>query len=114
YAEPKIISYVSKNCFWPAPKVDSAIIKITPSKLRGPTPQFASLFFKIVRAGFSQPRKQLAGNLLALSRAEGSKSLKLSKKEVEEWLKKNGVNPTQRAETLSIEDWKNLSNNFPV
>jgi len=28
YANPKIISYISKNCFWPLPKVDSAIIKI--------------------------------------------------------------------------------------
>jgi len=40
------------------------------------------LFFRVVKAGFSQPRKQLAGNLLALSEVEGSKQ------EAENWLKK--------------------------
>lgn len=102
YAEPRIISYVSKNCFLPAPKVDSAIIKIIP-KADG-HPVFAKLFFKIVKAGFSQPRKQLGGNL--------AKMLKLNKKRVETWLLKNNINPTQRAETLSVQDWKNLTKGF--
>jgi 16S rRNA (adenine1518-N6/adenine1519-N6)-dimethyltransferase len=104
YAEPKIVSYVSKNCFYPTPKIDSAIIKITPCSGLGEVigaPSSADLFFKIVKAGFSQPRKQLAGNL--------SKSLEIEKKEVEVWLFKSGIKPTQRAETLSVEDWKNLS-----
>ncbi len=119
-AGPKIISYVSKNCFWPAPKVDSAIIKITPHAVtRAPTSREAGgrgspdlnsqLFFKIVKAGFSHPRKQLAGNLLALSKDEGSKEL--AKKKVADWLKKSGINPTQRAETLSVQDWIRLVDN---
>jgi 16S rRNA (adenine1518-N6/adenine1519-N6)-dimethyltransferase len=99
YAEPKIISYVSKNCFWPAPKIDSAIIKITPF---GSKPSLdPNLFFKIVKAGFSQPRKQIAGNL--------SKNLKLPKTQIDNWLIKNNIKPNQRAETLYIEDWKNLT-----
>jgi len=108
YAEPKIISYVSKNCFWPAPKIDSAIIKIIPARnasrsdAGGPAPD---LFFKIVKAGFSQPRKQLAGNL--------SKMLKLKKDQVDTWLLSNNIKPTQRAETLFIADWQNLTNSFP-
>lgn len=105
YADPKIVSYVSKNCFLPAPKVDSAIIRITPREF----PVFAKceyreLFFRVVKAGFSQPRKQLAGNL--------SKSLKLSKEQTFAWLAKNNINPKQRAETLSINDWKNLANSI--
>ena len=101
YAEPKIISYVSKNCFWPAPKIDSAIIKIVPeNKYSVPT----DLFFKVVKAGFSQPRKQLAGNL--------SKTLEIEKKKTAEWLLKNGIEPKQRAETLSIADWVNLANSL--
>jgi 16S rRNA (adenine1518-N6/adenine1519-N6)-dimethyltransferase len=104
YAEPKIISYVSKNCFLPAPKIDSAIIKITPLASKpGLDP---NLFFKIVKAGFSQPRKQLSGNL--------SKILKLPKTQTDKWLTENNINPTQRAETLSIEDWKNLTKTFRV
>ena len=105
YAKPKIISYVSKESFWPKPKVDSAIIRITP---RQPAPYrnevsgagFREQFFKIVKAGFSQPRKQLVNNL--------SKMLKLDKEIVKIWLLKNNIQPAQRAGTLSIGDWKNL------
>lgn len=109
YAEPKIISYVSKNCFWPSPKVDSAIIKIVP---RGQTSRPAGgltspdLFFRVVRAGFSHPRKQLAGNL--------TKSLKIKKTDVEKWLAKNKIDPKQRAETLSVQDWINLTESFKL
>jgi len=113
YAEPKIVSYVSKNCFWPSPKIDSAIIKIVPRRgqTSRPTGGLTSpdLFFKIVRAGFAHPRKQLANNLLALGQTEGSKTLKLEREKVEAWLLKNNLKPNQRAETLSIEDWKNLT-----
>lgn len=100
YAEPKIISYVSKNCFYPAPKIDSAIIKIHP------TGQFSEaspdLFFKVVKAGFSHPRKQLAGNLVS--------GLKIKKEEAEKLLLANKIDPKQRAETLSVENWVSLAN----
>ncbi len=101
YAEPKIISYVSKNCFWPPPKVDSAIIKIKPQINTEKKQIDADLFFKIVKAGFSQPRKQLAGNL--------SKILKIDKEKTTAWLLKNNIKPNQRAETLNVEDWIRLA-----
>ncbi|XOA42702.1 MAG: 16S rRNA (adenine(1518)-N(6)/adenine(1519)-N(6))-dimethyltransferase RsmA [Candidatus Nealsonbacteria bacterium] len=99
YAEPKIISFVSKKSFWPQPKVDSAIIKITPKKISTRTVLVDS-FFKIVKAGFSHPRKQLINNF--------SKELKMSKEKVKKWLLKNGIQPIQRAETLSVKDWLKL------
>ncbi|MEK7664115.1 MAG: 16S rRNA (adenine(1518)-N(6)/adenine(1519)-N(6))-dimethyltransferase RsmA [Patescibacteria group bacterium] len=104
YANPKIISYVKKECFWPSPKVDSAIIKITPFQQinKGLTP--VNLFFRIVKAGFSHPRKQLANNL--------SKILKKDRRVVELWLSQNNIEPEQRAETLIISDWKNLSRTY--
>lgn len=102
YSEPKVISYVSKKCFWPSPKVDSAIIKI--SNLKRHKSVDAERFFKVVKAGFSQPRKQLANNL--------SRSLKKDKKDIQQWLLKNNINPSKRAETLSISDWENLVNSF--
>jgi len=127
YAEPKIVSYVSKNSFWPSPKVDSAIIKIARNKNQETVNK--ELFFKIVKAGFSQPRKQILNNLskglalrsstaahskpspngLALSSPNG---LKLEKEAVQGWLLKNNIQPTQRAETLSIRDWINLTKTF--
>jgi len=102
YADPKIIFNVSKNCFWPIPKVDSAIIKITPKSI--PDNINPDLFFKVVKAGFSQPRKQIAGNL--------SKVLKIKKEVVNELLLKNNLTSNQRAETLNITDWINLSKDF--
>lgn len=110
YAKPKIISYISKKSFWPQPKVDSAIIKITPHQKYKKVN--SKRFFGIVKAGFSHPRKQLANNLvkgLALSRANG---LKLDRKEINGLLLKNNIQPSQRAETLCIEDWINLFNSI--
>ncbi|OGZ63667.1 MAG: ribosomal RNA small subunit methyltransferase A [Candidatus Staskawiczbacteria bacterium RIFCSPLOWO2_01_FULL_37_25b] len=109
YAEPKIVSYVSKNCFWPSPKVDSAIIKIIPNKVRPSVirkKDFNKLFFKIVKAGFSQPRKQLGNNL--------SKNLKTDRKKIDEWLLNNNIKPAQRAETLSIKNWIELASSFLI
>jgi len=98
FAEPKIISYISKKSFRPIPKVDSALIRIVPHKKYKDID--IDLFFKIVKAGFSHPRKQLANDL--------SKMLKLDKKELSSLLLKNNIQPTQRAETLNIEDWIQL------
>ena len=100
YGKPKIISYVSKQSFWPQPEVDSAIIKIVPSgELKKKTG--SRLFFKIVKAGFSQPRKQIINNF--------KKVLKLKKQSLGQWLGAFGIKPNQRAETLKMKDWINLS-----
>jgi len=108
YAKAEIISYISKKSFWPQPKVDSAIIKIIPTKrgkvIRGSGK--VDLFFRIVKAGFSQPRKQLANNL--------SKKLELNKEEIKSWLLKNNIQPNRRAETLTIKDWLNLTKSFKI
>jgi len=99
YAKPKIVSYLSKNSFWPQPKVDSAIVKL--SNVKYPALNVdKDLFFKIVKAGFSSPRKQLRNNL--------SKKLGINKEKTERWLLKNNIQPSQRAETLSVLDWINL------
>jgi 16S rRNA (adenine1518-N6/adenine1519-N6)-dimethyltransferase len=103
YAKPEIISFVSKKCFWPVPKVDSAIIKISKIKEKGAISN-EKLFFKIVKAGFSQPRKQLINNL--------SKKLKIDKNKVRKWLLENGVLPEKRAEALSVKDWEKLAKSF--
>ena len=104
YAEPKIISNISKNCFWPQPKVDSAILKIIPQKAKYGEIN-AKLFFKILKTGFAHPRKQLANTLYL--------GLKLEKREIENWTLKNKIKPQQRPETLEIMDWVNLTKTFP-
>jgi len=114
YAEPKIIFYISKKFFWPQPEVDAALIKITPKNVPiGDT----DLFFKIVKAGFSQPRKQLSNNLSRLNFSSKNlsgqaKQLKYDKKKAKEWLLENGVEPSRRAETLSLREWMKLAGSY--
>ena len=123
YAKPEIISLVSKKSFWPSPKVDSAITKI--SAFNQPRKSaFNQRFFKIVRAGFSQPRKQLINNLsknlkvdelkLISTRRSLALARVIDKIKVRDWLLKNKIQPTQRAETLNLEDWINLTKSFII
>jgi len=101
FAKPKIVCYVSKNCFFPKPKVDSAIIKILPQK---PLLREKDLFFKIVKAGFLHPRKKILKNL--------EKRLKLKKEKVRFWLESCNIEEERRAESLSIKDWICLTKKF--
>jgi 16S rRNA (adenine1518-N6/adenine1519-N6)-dimethyltransferase len=103
YAMPKIISYIKKTSFWPEPKVEGAILQITP--FAQPYSIDFPKFFTVVKAGFKQPRKQLVNNL--------SKGLALSRSKTEHWLLQNNIRPTQRAETLSISEWISLAKNLP-
>ena len=108
YAKPEIKGKIKRTCFYPQPKVDSAILKITPvdkfqrfNLWNFPKGDLTTKMEKVVSAGFSHPRKQLANNL--------SKELKIPKPIVENWLRKNNISPSQRAETLRVEDWINLT-----
>ncbi|MEX0878052.1 MAG: 16S rRNA (adenine(1518)-N(6)/adenine(1519)-N(6))-dimethyltransferase RsmA [Candidatus Spechtbacterales bacterium] len=101
YGEAKIIEKVPKEFFWPRPKVDSAILTVQNIKKPGVD---ETKFFKVLQAGFSAPRKQLAGNL--------SRVLSIERDKVEKILKECGIKPEQRAETLSVDDWKKLTLKF--
>ena len=106
-ATAKIVDYVQAEAFWPKPKVDSAIIKIVPKRSKrndcfkpiGLKQSFA--FFRIVKAGFSQPRKQLIGNLM--------KKLKIPREKLIEIFKDLNISEQVRAENLSLEQWVSLA-----
>lgn len=99
YAAPKIISYIAKGSFWPAPKVDAAILLLTllPKTGERADRRFAQKFFAAARAGFSHPRKILAGNL-----AQG---LKLPREKVVAALEKTNLSANCRAQDLPREAW---------
>ena len=103
YATPELLFTVPASAFFPVPEVDSAVIKITlhkkPAHAKTPADD-AKKFFSLVRAGFSAKRKTLVNNL--------STSLKLEKSFIEEKLKQIGITPNQRAQELSLENWKKL------
>ncbi len=108
YANPKIITRVSKECFWPAPNVDSSVIKISPIT-RDNAPS-SETFFQVVKAGFSHPRKQLVNNLCILKSKNG---VTLDKYTVSSWLAISNLMPEQRAQTLSIDQWILLTKTLP-
>ncbi len=99
YAQPEITFHVSKNCFWPKPKVDSALIKM--SEIKKPKGVDIERFFQLVKVGFSSPRKQLVNNL--------SSKLGLDRGGIKKTLIDIGLDEKIRAEGLRIEDWVKLS-----
>jgi 16S rRNA (adenine1518-N6/adenine1519-N6)-dimethyltransferase len=105
YGEPQIIGVVPAGAFYPRPKVDSAIVRIRVN----PQPRWRDVdsarFFAIVRAGFGARRKQLHNAL--------ARGLKLSSDEVRRRLARAGIAPTRRAETLTLDEWRNVCLQFP-
>lgn len=103
YGMPKIKKVIKKGAFWPRPKVDSAIITV--KNIEKPHGINEKAFFRLVRAGFSSPRKQLAHNIAA--------NFKIPRMEAVTWLISSGIDPTSRAETLTLEAWRKLYTNKP-
>ena len=97
YGKPTLVSKVSAHCFYPTPNVDSAILKIAVYPQPKVQTNDITGFFDIVRAGFSANRKQLPNSL--------SNGLKASKNEIIPLLKKAGIDPQRRAETLTLDEW---------
>ncbi|MFC2033976.1 16S rRNA (adenine(1518)-N(6)/adenine(1519)-N(6))-dimethyltransferase RsmA [Chloroflexota bacterium] len=104
YAEPEIVEYVPAHCFYPAPEVDSAILKITPYTRPVVDIIDTESFFALVRAGFAAPRKQLANSL--------AKGLGVPKAEVLSLLERVEIEPQRRAETLTLEEWASLLHEY--
>lgn len=104
FGEPEIISVVPRHLFWPAPQVDSAIIRISNiSKSRFAHQGEFSIpdFFKFVRAGFLNRRKLLQKNLMALVGKENREKIGNI------WVKLNW-NHNRRAQELSVDEWVKL------
>ena len=100
YGQPKIISYVPARCFYPAPEVDSAILRVTLYSKPVVDVTDETSFFRLVRAGFTTPRKQICNSL-----AQG---LGLPKAEVLSLLEKANIALQRRAETLTLAEWAQL------
>ena len=96
YAEPKIISYVSRGSFRPIPKVDSAIIRLVPNDNQRLTTPNQQQLFKLIKTAFAGKRKQLKNTI-------GS-----------EVLKNTGVKPESRPEELSLNDWLKIADNTKI
>jgi len=100
YSKPAIISYVPAASFYPPPKVDSAILRL--DVYSQPPIEISDVagFFDIVMHGFSSPRKQLRNSL--------AHSLEMPPNQVSIFLEKAGIDGKRRAETLTLEEWREL------
>jgi 16S rRNA (adenine1518-N6/adenine1519-N6)-dimethyltransferase len=100
YSQPAIISYVPAASFYPPPKVDSVILRLDIYSRPPIEVSDVAGFFDIVMRGFGAPRKQLRNSL--------AHSLGMLPSQVASLLEKAGIEAKRRAETLSLEEWREL------
>ncbi len=96
YARASMLFTIKAGSFWPRPEVDSAVLRLVVEPFDKYKISDESTFFAIVRAGFSQKRKQLKNNLSQLG---------YSTDQIKNLLKQANVDGKRRAETLSVEEW---------
>lgn len=101
YGRPHIAAHIPADAFFPAPKVDSAVLIVDIHIYPLIKPELLDRFFKLIKAGFSQKRKTLRNSL--------SSGLRISPADAAALLTRANIDPRRRAETLSIEEWENLS-----
>lgn len=95
-----VAAKISRNAFWPVPKVDSVLVRI---ERRGPLATSPETLFPVIRAAFGQRRKTLRNNLALL--AEGP---------IEPLLEAAGVDPGARAEQLGLDDFISIAKELGV
>ncbi len=100
YGAPRIAALIPAGAFYPAPNVDSAVVRVDLYPEARMPAQDVPFFFRLAKAGFSQKRKTLRNTLAGgMQWSPGQASALLEKAEID---------PMRRAETLSLEDWQRL------
>lgn len=100
YSNPEIVCEVPPSCFMPQPKVASSVITLKCHE-NPPVECNEKLLFTIIRASFNQRRKTLQNGL--------SNGTHFTKEQITEAIEKAGFSSTVRGETLSLEDFANLT-----
>lgn len=104
YARASIAMVLKSGAFFPRPEVDSAVVHLSVYPAPILDVPDTEVYFEVVRAGFSQKRKQLKNSL--------SKGLALSADDTAIILGAARIDGKRRAETLSLEEWAALSRAF--
>ena len=101
YGRPRLLFRIKPGSFYPSPEVESAVVGIDLHATPPVPVEDTAAFFRVARAGFAQRRKQLRNSLAA--------GLRQSPDEVATKLRKVGVDPRRRAQTLSLEEWAKVA-----
>lgn len=99
YGEVSLAGRIGKNVFWPAPNIDSGLVRIDVTRTER-DPEGRTRLFSLVDAAFAQRRKTLRA---ALSSWAGSPQ------RAEEVLLAAGIDPKTRGEALSVSDFERLA-----
>lgn len=102
YAEPEIVARIAAESFHPAPAVDSAVLRMRRRRTLAVDVDDVAGLFRVIKAGFLQPRKQLGNALPGGLAALGTS---LSREAALAALEAAQINPTRRAETLALSEW---------
>jgi 16S rRNA (adenine1518-N6/adenine1519-N6)-dimethyltransferase len=102
YAEPEIIARVPAASFFPAPAVDSAVLRLQRRAQLAVDVDDIDAFFRVIKAGFLQARKKLSNSLPGGLAAMGQP---LARDLAMAALTTAGVSPERRAETVTLEEW---------
>jgi len=104
YTKPKKVFKIKKNSFYPAPKVDSALLSMEVLDEPSVSVKSEELIFKIIRKSFSQRRKKIINPL--------SKKLFLDmdREAWEDVFTQCDIDSSNRAEDLSLEDYAKIAN----
>ncbi|MEN8172831.1 MAG: 16S rRNA (adenine(1518)-N(6)/adenine(1519)-N(6))-dimethyltransferase RsmA [Chloroflexota bacterium] len=101
YGAARITARIPATAFYPAPKVDSAVVRMDLYDAPRIPEQDLDLFFRLAKAGFGQKRKTLLNAL--------SSGMHWTKGKTKEILALSGIDPQRRAQTLDLEEWKRLT-----
>lgn len=101
YGRPRLVARLSPGSFVPPPKVSSVVVCIDVCPEPTVAVSNAGTFFEMVRAGFRTPRKQLHNAL--------SEGLWLASEDTRAILKQARIDPTRRAQTLSLDEWARVA-----
>lgn len=102
YGTPGIVARIPADAFYPSPQVNSAVVRIDVHATPLFPPNELAMVFRLAKAGFSQKRKNLRNSLAG--------GMAWSSGDAESLLKAVGIDPSRRAETLSLEEWVLLAN----
>ena len=104
YTNPRIVTVVPADSFYPAPKVDSAVVCLEVLDKPNVDVKDEKMFFKVVKGAFSQRRKTLLNCL--------SSSFGIDKETTAEKIRNCGIEPGIRGEKLGIEEFAKLADEF--
>lgn len=101
YTEPSVVTNVPASLFVPPPKVDSAVLKLKIRENPAVHVTDEKMFFRVVKAAFSQRRKTLLNCLCS--------NFSFPKEEMSALLEGVGITPSRRGETLSLQEFADIS-----